>query len=201
MMTVPCRYRLLFSDRQLGLTEHLDALVTASAFLNNTSSNSNSSTAPTRYSAVKAKLTCIKALVSDLQQRLKRSCSGCAVAHIAADISKHTRNTSRLPDTITALYIDTATAALLLEHKLLSALPALQCDVSDYVAESLQEQSETVAAVQRGVTELTPAVLHQLNTVKSGIVSIMPSASVSISSILPAELSALIGTASLDLVQ
>jgi hypothetical protein len=69
------------------------------------------------------------------------------------------------------------------------------------VAESLQEQSETVAAVQRGVTELTPAVLHQLNTVKSGIVSIMPSASVSVTSILPAELSALIGTASLELVQ
>jgi hypothetical protein len=72
------------------------------------------------------------------------------------------------------------TQALLLEHKLLSALPALQWDVSDYVAESLQEQSNTVAAVQRGTTELIPTVQHQLNTVNSGIVSIMPSANVSI---------------------
>jgi hypothetical protein len=71
-ITVPYRHRLIFSDRQLGLTEHLDALMTASAFINSSSSNS-SSTAPTRaqqqYSAVRAKLACIKTLAGGISSR------------------------------------------------------------------------------------------------------------------------------------
>jgi hypothetical protein len=64
--TTFCRYNFIYSDGQLDLKEHLDALMTASAFINSSSNSSSTNTAPTR--AVRAKLTCMKALVSDLQQ-------------------------------------------------------------------------------------------------------------------------------------
>jgi hypothetical protein len=76
-LALSCRYKLILSDRELGLTEPFDAFAAAWAAASsssNSSSTSSSTTAvPTKTQKIcvgKAKHACIKALVADLQQVL-----------------------------------------------------------------------------------------------------------------------------------